>query len=183
LDWLDRDTIGFRIGCQQRQLRQGRYVHGRHNWIGTYGADGYNVSQDASIKTPSYAQINLSNYANFLWAASSGSSNSLQRPENPSSRIAGTWYSRSSFFIDVNLTDGNPHQVSLYALDYDSTVRAETINVRDAATNAILDSRTVAAGTNFHKGEYQVWKIQGHVKYEIIVTAGSNAVISGIFLK
>jgi hypothetical protein len=97
------------------------------NWIGTYGADGYNVSQDASIKTPAYAQINLSNYANFLWAASSGSSNSLQRPENPSVRIAGTWYSRSSFFIDVNLTDGNTHQVSFYGLDYDSTVRAETI--------------------------------------------------------
>jgi hypothetical protein len=153
------------------------------NWVGVYGADGYNVSQDASIKPPAYAQINLSNYANFLWAASSGSSNSLQRPENPSSRIAGTWFSRSSFFIDVNLTDGNPHQVSLYALDYDSIVRAETINVRDAATNAILDSRTVAAGTSFHKGEYLVWNIQGHVKYEIIVTAGSNAVISGIFFK
>jgi PQQ enzyme repeat len=106
----------------------------------------------------------------------------LQRPENPSVRIAGTWYSRSSFFIDVNLTDGSTHQVSLYGLDYDSTVRAETINVRDAVTNAILDSRTVAAGTNFHKGEYLVWNIQGHVKYEIIVTAGSNAVISGIFL-
>jgi hypothetical protein len=126
------------------------------NWIGNYGADGYNVSQDASIKTPAYAQINLSNYADFLWAASSVSSNVLQRPENPSGRIAGTWYSRSSFFIDVNLTDGKTHQVSLYALDYDSTVRAETINVRDAATNAILDSRAVAPGTSFHKGEYLV---------------------------
>jgi hypothetical protein len=151
------------------------------NWIGSYGADGYNVSQDATVKTPAYAQVNLSGYNNYLWSASPAGTAALQRPENPSARIAGTWYASGSFFIDVNLTDSNTHQVALYNLDFDWTIRAQTINVPDAATNAILDSRTVAAGATFHNGEYLVWNIQGHVKYEIIRNAAFNAVVSGIF--
>ena len=42
----------------------------------------------------------------------------------------------------VNVTDGNPHRVTLYAVDWDSFGRAETIEVRDAVTNALLDTRS-----------------------------------------
>ena len=83
----------------------------------------------------------------------------LQRPENPSARIAATWFSGGSFTIDVNITDGNSHQVALYALDYDSNARAETINVLDASTGAILDSRSLSTGS-FHNGTYLVWNVQ-----------------------
>ncbi|WGJ15392.1 hypothetical protein QEV83_03670 [Methylocapsa sp. D3K7] len=151
------------------------------NWIGHYGADGYNVSQDTTVKTPAYAQINLSGASNYVWSASPSGTAALQRPENPSGRIASTWYAPDSFFIDVNLTDGKTHQIALYNLDFDWSIRSQTINVRDASTNAILDSRTLAAGAAFHNGEYLVWNVQGHVKYEIIRTGAFNAVISGIF--
>ena len=89
--------------------------------------------------------------------------------------------SPDSFFIDVNLTDGKTYQIALYNLDFDWSIRSQTINVRDASTNAILDSRTLAAGATFHNGEYLVWNVQGHVKYEIIRTGAFNAVINGIF--
>ena len=45
--------------------------------------------------------------------------------------------------VDVNLTDGLTHQLALYVVDWDSRGRAETIEIRDAATNALLDSQTV----------------------------------------
>src|SRR5262249_31378718 len=82
--------------------------------------------------------------------------------------------------IDVNLTDGNTHQVALYALDWDSGNRAETIKALDAGTGAVLDTRSLAAGS-FVNGEYLVWNIKGHVKFEIDYNGGYNAVISGIF--
>jgi hypothetical protein len=106
----------------------------------------------------------------------------LQKPENLSDRIAGTWYTNgvSSFTIDVNLTDGNSHQVALYALDWDSSSRAETIKVLDAGTGAVLDTRVLGAGS-VHNGEYLVWNIKGHVEFEVDYNGGYNAVISGIF--
>lgn len=150
------------------------------NWIGAYGADGYNVSQDANTKTPAYAQITFNNSANWTWSVSPGGYIAPQRPENPSGRIAGQWFAGGRFFIDVNLTDGNAHQITLLALDWDSTLRGETINVRDAATNAILDSRILAAGS-FSNGEYLVWNITGHVQFEVIRNSGANATLSGVF--
>src|SRR5262249_23785371 len=104
----------------------------------------------------------------------------LQKPENPSDRIAGVWYSASSFTIDVNLTDGNIHAVALYLLDWDSNSRAETVKVLDAASGAVLDTEALAAGS-FHGGEYLVWNIQGHVKFEIDCNGGNNGVVSGLF--
>ena len=59
------------------------------NWVGRYGADGYNVSQDGNVKNPSYAQVVLSGQSNWTWASSPNGLPALQRPENPSARIAG----------------------------------------------------------------------------------------------
>jgi hypothetical protein len=150
------------------------------NWIGAYGADGYNVSQDGNINVPGYAEITLNGQASWTWAASPGGWIALQRPENPIDRIAGTWFAGSFFTIDVNLTDGNSHQVALYALDWDANSRAETIKVLDIPTGAVLDSRTLSAGS-FYNGEYLVWNVRGHVKFEVDKNAGPNAVISGLF--
>jgi len=58
------------------------------SWIGAYGADGYFVSQDSNTMVPSYAQVSLSGYANWTWAASTTHLRALQTPENPSNRIA-----------------------------------------------------------------------------------------------
>ena len=151
------------------------------NWSGVYGADGYNVSQDTHILTPSYATVGITGQSNFLWATSPTALGALKRPENLSTRIAATWFSYTSFTIDVNTTDGNPHQVSLYALDWDHTTRAETINVIDAATGQVLDTQNLPAGLPLHSGEYLVWKIKGHVKFQIARTGTNNSVISGIF--
>lgn len=150
------------------------------NWIGRYGADGYNLSQYSNTNIPAYAQVIMSGQRNLTWEASANALSALQKPDNPIDRIAAAWYSGSSFTIDVNLTDGNSHQIALYALDPVSTSRGETVNVRDVSTGAVLDSRSLSTGS-FHNGAYLAWNVRGHVKFEVVLTAGSKTLISSLF--
>lgn len=148
------------------------------NWQTNYGADGYDISQyGASL--PSYATVNLLSNANYTWATSTTDGRDLQEP-GTSTRIAACWYSASSFTINVNLTDGQTHQVALYALDWDDYgPRQEQIQVEDAATGTVLDTETVS---NFNGGQYLVWNVKGDVNFVVTnLVSGSNAVISGIF--
>ena len=147
-------------------------------WSSAYGADGYDISQyGASL--PSYATVNITGNANYVWNGSTSDGRALQEPGS-SNRLAACWYSGSSFTIDVNLTDGQTHQVALYALDWDSYgPRQEQINVRDAGTGQVLNSQTVSS---FSGGQYLVWNISGHVQFQVTnLVGGSNAVISGLF--
>jgi hypothetical protein len=83
----------------------------------------------------------------------------LQLP-NVNNRVASCWYANVNFTYDINFTDGLSHQLALYVLDWTFGNRVELIEVLDAATNAVLDSRSVS---NFSAGEYLVWSIRGHV--------------------
>src|ERR1700686_520964 len=93
-------------------------------------------------------------------------------------RIASTWYGSGTFSFDVNLTDGNLHQFALYAVDWEANGRTETIQVVNANTNAVLDTRTLSG---FSNGVYLVWSISGHVKINVIWTGGVNGIVSGVF--
>jgi hypothetical protein len=146
------------------------------SWQGVYGSDGYNVIND-TVNNPAYAQVTVSNQDFWTWAGSTSDLRALQKALT-SDRIAATWYAATSFEIDVNITDGQSHQVAVYCLDWDANSRAQTIEVLDAGSNALLDSRTVSSFTN---GQYLVWNLSGHVKLRVTRTAGSNAVVSGLF--
>ena len=148
------------------------------NWHGVYGADGYSVAND-SQSIPSYASLAVQNQLNYTWAPSTSDPRALQTGSG-SGRIAATWYRSGTFSFDVNLTDGNLHQFALYAVDWDTTVRTETIQVLDANTFAVLDTRSLSS---FSNGVYLVWNLSGHVRINVIWTGGYNAVISGAFFK
>ena len=85
----------------------------------------------------------------------------------------------SQFTLDLNLTDGQSHQVALYMADWDTTARAQTVTVTDAATGSVLDTRGVS---NFHNGQWLVWNLSGHVKITLTCTAGFNAVAQGLMI-
>jgi hypothetical protein len=80
----------------------------------------------------------------------------------------------------VNLTDGNAHQFALYALDWDNGARAESVQVVDANSGVVLDTRSVSL---FSNGVYLIWNLSGHVKINVTFTGGSNATISGAFFR
>ena len=146
------------------------------NWKGVYGSDGYAVIGDTT-NYPAYAQVTAAGNSSWVWAAQSTDPRALQRGVT-TGRIAATWYSATSFTVDVNLTDGNPHRVALYNLDWDTTTRAQRVDILDATSGAVLDSRNV---TSFNGGQYLVWTISGHVTIRITMTARVNALPSGIF--
>jgi len=147
------------------------------NWRGVYGGDGYAVSND-SQNVPSYATYGVQDQSSWTWANGTSDPRALQCA-SCAGRIAATWYSTSTFNFDINLTDGNTHQIALYAMDWDTYMggRAETIQVADANSNAVLDTRSISG---FSGGVYLVWNVSGHVRISTTVNTG-NAVISGVF--
>jgi Bacterial Ig-like domain (group 2) len=152
----------------------------RGNWHGVYGADGYSVANDTQ-SIPSYASFAVQNQGNWTWAASTADVRALQNGAN-TGRIAATWYTfnPAAFTFDVNFTDGNAHRFALYAVDWDNAGRNETIQILDANTNGVLDTRTIS---NFTNGMYLVWNISGHVKINVTWISGPNAVVSGVFFQ
>ena len=146
------------------------------NWKGSYGVEGYKLSNDATT-LPSYAQVTI-NENDWLWDGNNADPRALQRSVG-SSRFAGTWYTWSNMTVEVGLTDGESHEVALYAVDWDGLGRVEQIEVLDATTGVVLDTRT---GTNFGGGHYWVWDIAGRVRFRITNTGPGNAVLSGVFI-
>ena len=147
----------------------------RGNWTPT---DGYQVI-GGSASLPAYATVTPSGHGTTTWTANTSDPRApLVTPGSASTeRTASCWYGQS-FTVDVNLTDGQAHKVSLYLLDWDSSdARAERVDVLDAATGAVLDSRTASS---FSGGKYLTWSLTGHVQFRVTRTAGDNAVVSAI---
>jgi hypothetical protein len=146
------------------------------NWIGAYGLQGYNIINHA-VSYPSYATVSPSGQAAYTWAASTSDTRALEYPSG-SGRIAAAWYSATSFSVNVNFTDGQTHELALYALDFDQKSRSEQIQISSASTGSVLDTETVSS---FSGGVYLQWAISGNVVIKVTRTAGPNAVISGLF--
>ncbi|MFL5241324.1 MAG: fibronectin type III domain-containing protein [Gemmataceae bacterium] len=148
------------------------------SWKGVYGAQGYDIIGNAA-SLPNFAAINPNGNLNYTWAASTTNVRALQKSAAGSAdRVAACWYSSTSFSVDLNLTDGQTHQVALYLLDWDTTSRSERIDVLDAVSGAMLDSQTASS---FTAGKYLVWNLSGHVQIKVTRVAGANAVLSGLF--
>jgi subtilase family serine protease len=150
-------------------------------WTGKYGSNGELIANDLS-DPPSFSAVTFTADSLYTWAASTTDVRALQTSSGASTRTATCYYSHgsSSFNINLNLADGNPHRIALYLVDWDSTVRTQTISIMDANTHAVLNTQSYAG---FHNGEYAVWNIKGNVVIQVTHTAGgANAVVSGIFV-
>ncbi|HEV8194278.1 MAG TPA: hypothetical protein VGP82_22740 [Ktedonobacterales bacterium] len=148
------------------------------SWQGVYGSQGAVVVGDTQQLSPTI-QVTPQGVSGFVWAPSTPDPRAPQKVSNPADRIAGVWYSSTSFTLDVNITDGQIYQVALYLLDWDQQVRAETITAFDPATRAIVDTRGISA---FANGVYLIWHVHGHVVFQITNAPGSvNAVVNALF--
>jgi hypothetical protein len=145
-------------------------------WQDSYGADGYLVEGDAQ-SIAGYASVSFSDAQGFTWASSTGDVRALQKSASNGDRIAATWFGGAPT-VDLNLTDGAEHRVSLYCVDWDHRDRTEMVTVVDASNGASLDARTLS---NFSGGVYLSWHIRGHVQFRFTRNAGPNVVVSAIF--
>jgi hypothetical protein len=147
------------------------------NWIGSYGTQGYNVVGSGS-QYPPYASVTITGATNTIWASNTSVQRALQTPDG-SSRIASAWSAPNSFTVAVNLTDGKPHYLGFYFLDWEGNSRVEQVQLLDAATGAVVDTQTVSS---FHGGVYLDWSVAENVLVQITRISGSNAVLSGFFI-
>ena len=75
--------------------------------------------------------------------------------------------------VEVALTDGKSHRLRCMRSTGMAWDAVEQIEVLDATTGAVLDTRT---GTDFGGGHYWVWDIAGRVRFRITNTGPGNAV-------
>jgi alpha-L-rhamnosidase len=147
------------------------------SWAGIYGDDGFAIAKDTT-RLPSYVRVTFPSDASIWLASARGEPRALEMGEDTLNRIASAWYGFSDLTIDVDMTDGNTHQLALYLVDWDSVARVQELEVVNSATNKALDRRAISG---FTRGEYLVWNLRGHVSIRIRKIAGANAVVSGLF--
>lgn len=148
------------------------------NWKSSYGGDGYNTVND-SMSYPSYVNVKVSGHSSPTWTSAT---TDVRAPERifGSDRVAARWDSISSFTVDIDLTDGLTHRVAIYCLDWDGNNRSQRLDVVDAGTNVVMDTRSISS---FNGGQYLVWDLQGHVKIRVNRTGAKTAVVSGLYSK
>jgi hypothetical protein len=145
-------------------------------WTGVYGSEGYDIF-NGNVSLPSYAQVSVAGQQNYVWAASTSDPRALQTAPSSSSRIAACDYANGSFTINVSLSGTATHAVGLYLLGWDIS-RTETVQIADANSGTVLDTRTV---NNFVNGQWLVWNLSGNVQITISNVSGNNCVASGVF--
>ncbi len=150
-------------------------THG--SWRGAYGGDGYVVAQ-GTASPPTYAAVTPAGQSGYTWAASTADTRALQKPAPATDRLAAAWYSGTSFTVDVSVGSA-ARRVSLYMIDWDSSDRSQKVEALDAATGAVLDTRTVSG---FKGGTYVTWNLTGNVRFRFTnLNPAANAVLSGAF--
>ena len=85
----------------------------RGTWKGVYGASGEAIAND-STNYPAYAQVSFAGASLYTWVSSTTDTRAPQKAA-ASDRIASAWISSTNFTIDLDLLDGNQHQVGLYS--------------------------------------------------------------------
>jgi hypothetical protein len=152
------------------------------NWKGVYGADGFIIPNDSNLP-PGYATVSSNGATPYTWNISSGDVRALQKGSNVvTERIASTFYSNAnSFSFDINMTDGQLHQLALYMVDIDTTTRKETVQLLNGDTNQVLVTQQLPG---FSNGVYLVFNVRGHIVVQISNAGGSpNILLNGIFFR
>jgi hypothetical protein len=100
----------------------------------------------------------------------------------PRDRIAAGWRNERDYMVlDLSVTDGKPHQLALYCLDWGNSNRAQRVEIVDPATWKVLDQQAVQ---DFTGGRYMIWTIRGKVQVRLWGGWGAQrlpAVVSGVF--
>ena len=145
------------------------------SWRGVFGQEGHHVITGSSA-LPGYASVSASGKTDHYWSSSTSDARALESITG--GRVAGCWYANKSFTMDVAFLDGASHKFSLYFLDWDRLARSQRVEVLDAQSGAVLDTRTV---NNFPNGVYLSWNLKGAIRFRFTKLTGPNAVVNGIF--
>jgi hypothetical protein len=150
-------------------------------WVGAVGSAGYDLAGwDGPTGDVSYmpsATVSLVQGSRYQWTADTAETRALSEP-GQLTRDAAAYYDPNQIQLKLNFSAACSGNLHLYAVDWDSTVRRETITV---------DGQTAELSSSFHEGAWVSFPIDvtapgGTVTITVDRTAGPNAVLSGIFL-
>jgi Subtilase family len=149
------------------------------SWAGKVGSAGYLLAgwdgaQDVS-DLPNVTTT-LVQGSRYEWAQNTADVRALQSPDGLT-RNAATYYDPNEIELRLSFSAAYTGNLRLYALDWDSTVRRETISV---------NGQTLALSSSFNQGAWLSYPITVAAGQTVTITvhhiAGANAVLSGIFL-
>jgi hypothetical protein len=150
-------------------------------WVGAVGSAGYDLAGwDGPTGDVSYipnASLSLVQGSRYQWAANTTEARALSEP-GQLTRNAAAYYDPNQVQVQLHFTKAyEKGTLHLYALDWDSTERRETITV---------DGQTAVLSSSFHEGAWVSFPISVAAGETVTITvdrtAGANAVLSGIFL-
>ena len=144
--------------------------------MGTYGSSGEYITGLASA-LPSYASFSTTGSGPYVHSSEVNPLSALQKPGGGT--IADEYYGNSNFNVTLDLTDGNTHQVALYAADFDGQNRTETVQAFGPGNVALTAPITVSSFTG---GDYLIFNVSGSVTFQFTRVAGGSAVLSGLFI-
>jgi hypothetical protein len=149
------------------------------SWVGAFGSAGYDLADWDGANDVSDlpgASLNVLQGSRYQWAASTTDTRALQSPDGLT-RAAATYYDPNQIKLALSFPAGYTGNLHLYAVDWDSTARRETITV---------NGQTAELSSDFSKGAWASFAISvpagGTVTITVNRTAGANAVLSGILL-
>jgi hypothetical protein len=148
------------------------------NWKGVFGNSG-SVIPNETTRLPSYAGF-TTNGSRYTWDGATTDIRALQKTADGSvDRFASCWFANSELSLNLTMTDGKLHPVSLFFMDWDRLGRVVTVDVIDTSTNTVLDTRTIS---NYGDGIWATWNVQGSIQFKITKASGHNAVVNGLFI-
>jgi hypothetical protein len=150
------------------------------NWVGAKGAAGYDLAGWDGSSDVGYmpdATATLVKGSRYEWASQTTDTRALESPTG-GGREAATYYDPKQIEVQLHFSAAYKGNLHLYAVDWDSTARRETITADGQTAN-------LTAG-NFSQGAWVSLPIDvaagATVPITVTRTAGANAVLSGIFL-
>jgi uncharacterized membrane protein/phosphodiesterase/alkaline phosphatase D-like protein len=152
------------------------------SWLGVYGADGYALSgwNGGDLVSIANASFAVDQGQRFIFQNPSADVRALQSPDG-GTRQAACAYDVSQVRMHLTFNGAYSGSLHVYAVDFDSLGRRETITVNDG-------SRPLTASLNvdFSQGAWFNVPINvaagGTVSITVNRTAGVNAVVSGVLL-
>jgi hypothetical protein len=154
------------------------------SWVNTFGSAGYVLAgwnNGASDQTSLGATtVTLDQGTRYSWTSSTTDVRALQSPDQ-TQRRAATYYDPNQIAVHLSFPSAYSGTLHLYALDWDTTARRESVTVNDGS-----GPHTINITTDFSQGAWLSFPVTvaagGTVTITVTHTAGINAVLSGIFL-
>ena len=104
------------------------------DWVGTYGANGYDLGANDGIggdlSALSNAAVTLTRGARYVWDWCTSDPRALQSPDQ-TTRTAATYYGADQIIVTLPFASAYSGNLHLYAVDWDQLGRRETITVND----------------------------------------------------